>query len=516
MQLLPLILSHLVTWGGTLAPPPGGEALEPLETVLFLDGGVERVLLRYEAPRADRRTHATYSDPATGRSAPVTVGRETLLVGTPAQIRDAVEGHGLELVATLMPSRGIVLVRSASLLEDGAALAARLASVVRAGALEEAYPDLAFRHRILAIDVPPNDERYPGQYYLEEVNIEGAWVHHSGDPNTLIVVNDNGCDLTHPDLVDKLEPGFDPFEEDDDPSWTEAERGENHGTACAGLVAASTDNGIDIAGACPECHVACARILPADGEPVTVSYDVRTFQFAFMTDADVVSNSWGFVDAIPVPDALADAIMEVQQYGRGGRGAVVTFAAGNDSRLVGDDELLAVPGVLGVGALSNIGALTQYSNSGNAVDVVAVTGSVALDIAGAQGDDPGNVTSTFGGTSSACPVVSGIAGLLVSAAPDLTADEINDLLTGTAKQTRLAEPDSNGHDLEYGYGVVQADAAMERALGLDDDGGEGEGEPDPPTCSHARSSAGAPSMLALLILASLFRRRASLGSSRRA
>jgi len=96
---------------------------------------------------------------------------------------------------------------------------------------------------------------------------------------------------------------------DDDPSPVPTEVGAEHGTSCAGLVAASTNNGEGIAGACPECRMRCVRLLSDD--PVPLGADVEAFDFAFQTDAAVVSNSWGFVDPIPVPAMLEDAINNV-------------------------------------------------------------------------------------------------------------------------------------------------------------------------------------------------------------
>lgn len=494
--------------GSLVAAPVGGldpPAREPptLNDEAFLDGGAWRLLRRHEPARADARTRATFIDVATGRAAPVTVGSEAVVVVDERGLRFLEGEADVSVLRALMPSRGILLVRSARPGEDGAALAARLADAVASGRITEAVPDLSFAHARADIDIPPNDTRYESQYFLEKTHIEGAWAHSIGDADTLIVIADNGCDLTHPDLAGKLEPGFDPFEEDDDPSWKPGD-GAEHGTACAGLAAASTDNDIDIAGACPECHVSCARLLPADDEIITVASDVLTFQFALDVDASVVSNSWGFVQAIPVPAPLRVAIETVQQTGRGGRGAVVVFAAGNDGRTIGDDELLAVAGVLGVGAVSNIGEPTQYTNSGASVDVVAPTGSVALDIAGPEGAGPGDVTTSFGGTSSAAPIVSGIAALVASAAPDLTADEINDVLMGTAKQSLLADPDASGHDPIFGFGLVQADRALERALGLeepDPDAPGGTLEPDDNVASCAAApGAGSALLLGLLAL----------------
>lgn len=427
---------------------------EPGDTIPFLDGAALRAVER-TGPGQGR-----FVDPATGRSAPVGFGDELILDVAegedPGELASALE---LRVTRPLSPRRGVFLVQSARPGEDALDLAARLAPQVQQGTLEHAYPNLAFRQRALAIEVPPNDPLYADQFFLDDIDIEEAWAVTTGSADISVVVADNGCDLSHPELVDKLDPGVDPIEDDGDPSWKEGQ-GAEHGTACSGLVAASTDNGVGIAGACPECRLRCARLLPAAGEQVTVASDVLTFEFALEVDADVVSNSWGFVDAIPVPGPLRDAIIDVQQNGRGGKGAVVVFAAGNDGRIVYDDELLAVDGVLGVGAVSSIGELTQYTNGGRSLDVVAPIGAVAPDLQGADGAEPGDFTTTFSGTSSACPIVAGLAGLMIADDPELTADDINEAFMATAKQSLLADPDDEGHDAYFGYGLVQPAAAL--------------------------------------------------------
>jgi subtilisin family serine protease len=145
---------------------------------------------------------------------------------------------------------------------------------------------------------------------------------------------------------------------------------------------------------------------------------------------------------------------------------VVLFAAGNDDRVINDDELQALPEVVNVGAINNFDDSTPFTNFGNSLDIVAPTGTLTTDISGSGGDDPGDYTSLFGGTSSACPVAAGIAALLVSAAPDQTSTQIRQLMIDTARAAPYAVPDANGHDPVYGFGIVDPVPALRSALGL--------------------------------------------------
>jgi serine protease len=468
------------------------------------DGGLWREVHRQARGRDDAPAAVRYVDPATGRSAAATVDRSAIVQLDPAvDVAAFAVRQGLEVRRPLMPSIGLWLV-AGGVDEDGVDVAARL---VGAPGVREAFPNLALRHRLADVAPPfvPDDPRYPSQFFLDELRMEGAWGYSIGSADVHIAVVDNGCDLEHLDLAAKFDPGHDVLTDDEDPSFVPGAQGNEHGTACAGLIGAVTDNGRDVAGACPECRLSCTRMLGAASEPVPLDADVRAFEHALQDDVDVVSNSWGFVEAIPVPRVLAEAIVNVQQNGRGGRGAVVVFASGNDSREIGDDELLAVPGVLGVGATNNLGELTQFSNRGRSVDVTAPTGTVTTDISGSDGGADGDVTFQFGGTSSACPLVAGVAGLIVSAAPELSADEVNAIIEGTAEQAAFARPDENGHDLEYGFGLVRADLALARAVG--DDGAPPPGEE--PTLAGGCFGGDAAGALLLAPLLGLRRRRPS-------
>lgn len=401
--------------------------------------------------------------------------------------------------------------------EDGLDVAIRLSSRV-GHELRAAIPDLMLPHRALDIGVPPSDPRYPGQWHLDRIAIEDGWAIEDGDPAVTIVVVDNGCEAAHPDLQVNLLPGRDVVDGDDDPEFEPDVSGNEHGTACAGIAAADTDNGTGIAGACPECTLRCVRLL-SDG-PTPLSADVMAYEYTMEVDAAVSSNSWGFRDAVPVPGPLREILIELATNGRGGRGAIVVFAAGNDNQRINDDELQAVPGVIAVGATNFFDETTTFSNFGDAVDLVAPTGAVTTDLSGAEGSDPSDYTDLFGGTSAAAPVVAGIAGLLVSAHPEASGEAIREALAETAAQSFFADPDESGHDDYYGFGLVQPAAAL-RYLG-------GERDPDlgppldaaPPApdagtagadgggCGCRTASSGAPSAwIAFSVLALLGRRR---------
>lgn len=314
----------------------------------------------------------------------------------------------------------------------------------------------------------PNDPEFAGQWFFDNIDMVDTWNIVQGTSETSIAVFDTGCDTAHEDLVDKYIVGYDAFSQSNDPSYIANTDGNSHGTSCAGLVAASTNNSIGVSGACPNCSISCVRMLETRRVVGSNAADIEAFNFALENNLAVLSNSWGFIDSIPVPTTLRTAIETVATQGRNGLGAIVVFAAGNDDREITDDELLAVDGIIGVGALNRFDEQTSFTNYGNSVDLVAPTGTLSTDITGPDGQDATAYTSDFGGTSSACPIVAGIAGLLVGSAPDKTADEINAILLETVRPAPYALPDENGHDPVYGYGIVDPPSAVRRVLGLPD------------------------------------------------
>jgi subtilisin-like proprotein convertase family protein len=101
-------------------------------------------------------------------------------------------------------------------------------------------------------------------------------------------------------------------------------------------------------------------------------------------------------------------------------------------------------------------------------------GILTADQLGAAGYDAGNFTNNFGGTSSATPIVAGVAALVLSANPDLTAQQVKQILQDTADKIVDNSPDpqlnidggtydSNGHSQWFGYGKVNAAKAVRLA-----------------------------------------------------
>jgi subtilisin family serine protease len=303
-------------------------------------------------------------------------------------------------------------------------------------AVQAAYPDVLLPTERQAF----NDPSYGAQWYLELLEYETMMDLGRGSPEVRIAVIDSGIDIDHPDLVDAVTEPYDAFDSDDDPSPVGDDL---HGTAVSGIVLARADNNSGIAGLCPTCTLIPVRLI-GEGPNSNLSRHVEAFEHAIAADAWVINNSWSFREPTEVPGPLASVIERARTEPRGGRGALVVFAAGNDDRELGDTELNGLPSVLTVGAYDRYGNQTNYTNRG-AIDLSAPSATVSLA--------PNNgITETFGGTSAAAPVVSGIAGWLLAFDPSLTAAELHELLIDHATPVNAA----GTRDPFLGWGRIDA------------------------------------------------------------
>ncbi|MEM6532200.1 MAG: S8 family serine peptidase [Myxococcota bacterium] len=324
--------------------------------------------------------------------------------------------------------------------------------------VEWSHPDFIYR---LTTRFAPNDQFYPQQWHHGIILSEGAWDRERGAASVRIAVIDTGVDMEHPDLASKLVAPRDTQNQDNDPS---PEPEEAHGTACAGLAAAVTENSEGIAGVCHDCQIIPIRLFAGSGF-TRQGADSDAFAWAVDNGAAVISNSWGPADPVPVPFNLEAALQEAAIDARGGAGAVILFAAGNRNRENADFELASHPLVISVGASTESDIRAAYSNFGASLDVLAPAGTVTTDNSGgpADGYTAGDYTSGFGGTSAATPVAAGIAALLISAEPGLSRGQVTSVLLDTADQIG-PDPYPNGRNDRYGHGRVNAVRALELVL----------------------------------------------------
>jgi subtilisin family serine protease len=252
----------------------------------------------------------------------------------------------------------------------------------------------------------PNDTLWGEQWGPLMVDGPEAWNAATGSPGIVVAVLDTGIDGTHPDLQSSLVPGYDFVNGDSD-----ASDDQGHGTASAGIIAARTNNGRGQAGICWRCSLMPVKVLDANGSGST-SVVAAGIVWAVDHGARVISLSLGGEDSTQtLSDAVAYAV---------GKGVILVASAGNS----GNSNLnypAAYEGVIAVAGTTATDELYSWSNFGPWVHVAAPGCNVAAYLNGEY--------VNFCGTSSAGPIVAGIAALALSAKPAASRAEIENALT---------------------------------------------------------------------------------------
>jgi len=344
----------------------------------------------------------------------------------------------------------------------------------------------------------PNDPLFDQQWHLLNVGQGGtaisgidsrvseAWDLVMGSAEVVIAILDDGVDVHHPDLSSK---SLDPYNYPDDwESLIGSMMFASHGTSCAGVALAEADNGEGGAGVCPGCTLLPALLAGASGPTPGPGFQLTDQEIAaiFVDLVDlgawIISNSWGPAGEDPsvessgfpapsLPATVAAAFAYAETTGRNGLGTVILYAAGNSNQNADSDTYVAHGDVVAVGALDDQGLKSYYSNWGQVLDVVAPSNGglnrITTTAAGTDSASDPQYTSGFGGTSSACPFAAGVVGLILSAAPNLTAAEARQILFDSADPVDPVWGQwSAGFSRFYGHGLVNAYTAVSRALDI--------------------------------------------------
>jgi len=301
----------------------------------------------------------------------------------------------------------------------------------------------AVPHYIPRLLYVPNDSRIASQYGLKNVMAFAGWDICKGDTNTVIGISDTGTDLTHPDLKDNIKYNYnDPIDGIDNDNdgyidnfygWnfggnnnnTQAvvcykngvQNGGLHGIHVSGIAAASTDNNLGIAGAGFKCKILPVKIADSTGDLV---YAFESIVYAADHGCSIINCSWG--------DTISSGAygQDIINYATFNRNVLVVAAAGN---VKNNSSAPWYPAsynyVLSVAGTDSNDVKWNESSYGKYVDVCAP--SVYIFSTWQNG------TYIYSaGTSMAAPLVSGLAAIVKSYFPQLSALQIGEQLKVTA------------------------------------------------------------------------------------
>jgi len=387
---------------------------------------------------------------------------------------------------------------------DEVDLAARLAGDPRT-----LWAQPNFRRPYEARQIDPTDAFFDSQWHHRntgqtggesdaDIDTPDAWLLGEGQ-DIVFSMFDDSCDVDHEDLRDNyIGTGHDPTLPSNNSGFSDPrpkQLGDTHGTRVMGLAVARANN----VGGLGVSHLSRFTASRGLGDLITDAQIASAFTFARQQEVDVHVNSWGAAFAQPNPQIIVDAIELAFSEGRNlgdldgdgtddPLGMVIVFAAGNFSvQNVPGFELSTVPQVIAVGASDDADGRAGFSNFGTTLDVMApgagitpdegifttdnTDGTLVSDGANQGGfnvedERPdiagGRYTKLFGGTSAACPIVAGVAGIILSVNPLLSATDVRVVIEHTADPISPDEADYHpitSRSLRYGYGRVNANGA---------------------------------------------------------
>ena len=314
-------------------------------------------------------------------------------------------------------------------------------------------------YRYHAFDTTPNDPNFSKQWAHTKIQSPAAWDITTGSDTITIAIIDTGIDENHPDLASKIVTGYDFVDSDGNPHDLNG-----HGTHCAGIAAAITNNSTGVAGVSWGAKIMPLRVLDAEGSGY--SSDITdAITWAYAHGADVLSLSLG---GPSYSTSMQNAINAAHAAG-----SLVVAAMGNDRTEGNPTSYPAACGnVMAVAATAPDDTYADYSQYGSHCAISAPGGDMDFY------HDPDGIYSTMPtydvymttsyhyyknydylqGTSQATPYVAGLAALVWSVSPSLTPDEVQTIIEDSA--TDLG---ATGWDSTYGHGRINALAALQAA-----------------------------------------------------
>ncbi|MGE5100731.1 MAG: S8 family serine peptidase [Deltaproteobacteria bacterium] len=298
-------------------------------------------------------------------------------------------------------------------------------------------PHLKFAEldRQVAPSLSVNDPYYPNEWHLAKIGASTAWNSTLGSGSTIAVL-DTGVDGTHPDLSAQMVPGWNFYDNNSNTSDVNG-----HGTWVAGAGAATTNDGLGVASVAGQSKIMPLRIAAPDG---TGYWSMIAQAITYAADHGVRVANISYENLLS-----SSSIVSAAQYMKDHNGLVVV-AAGNCGC---NANLTPTTTMIPVSATDSNDLITSFSSYGSYVAMSAPGNYIYTTAVG------GGYTQGIG-TSFASPIVAATVSLMMSANPKLSNTQVESLLYSTATDLGAA-----GRDIYYGYGRVNAAAAVQAAVG---------------------------------------------------
>lgn len=359
---------------------------------------------------------------------------------------DVANQHGLEIVEQ---NRFMPLWYTLRMIEVADKSPVDVANeVYELGLFASVTPDFSFDAREISYDSDVTEQwgLYNSEHEGYDISVSPAWDYATGRGVKIAIV-DEGIELTHSDLAANIYNLSYDTETGTSPSKVYGD----HGTHCAGIAAAVRNNGRYITGVAPD-----AKLMSVSNELMSGS----TFEsemadginWAWKNGADIISCSWRSNKSSILEEAIDSALT----YGRNGKGCIIVKSAGNTGGAI------TYPGnyrkeILAVANMTITGALSFDSAYGESLFVAApgqgILSTVRNDTIGSKN-----------GTSMAAPHVAGLAALILERNPNLTAEQVREIIARNTKKIGEYKYDKvkefgtwNEH---YGYGLIDAYKAV--------------------------------------------------------
>src|SRR5215212_2082792 len=364
--------------------------------------------------------------------------------------------------------------------------AERNALAIASDLMEEGHADFCYpnwieslppRQRVVEVrhGIHPTDPNLGLQWHLENTGLGGgtpgadieatlAWQVTMGSPALILSVIDMGVDIAHNDLngpgkiVSPIDLTVTP--PDNNPL------GASHGTQVAGMAVAIANNGCAGAGSAPNCRLMPIRVSDAVSTQVQFA---NAFRYAADNGATAITCSLGPVGPWTMTDLLRAAIDYATTYGRNGQGCVYTQAVDNATNPINIDQVSAYERSIAVSRTTNMD-LYNGAATGIELDLCAPGVNVFTISNTTSSDTCTNATVT--GTSFATPLTAGVDCLVLSVNPNLSWEEVRQILLDSADKIDAAanpynpapagRPPGTRND-RYGYGRVNANRAVQLA-----------------------------------------------------